>query len=206
MILGKLKANKEAVVAVFFDIEKAYDMMWKEGLLIKLDKMGIGGKLYNCIKDFLFGRYIQVRVGKSISDQFLVENGTPQGSVISPVLFLIMINDVYNNVNPDIGKSLFADDGAIWKRGRNMDFVVKKVQEAVNEVEEWSLNWGFKLSVEKSKSIFFTRKKIKEDICLKLYNHRLERVKTLKFLGLWLDISITWKNHFNKVEDKCKKY
>lgn len=85
----------------------------------------------------------------------------PLRGVSSPVLFLIMINDVYNNVNPDIGKSLFADDGAIWKRGRNMEFVVKKVQEAVNEVEEWSLNWGFKLSVEKSQSIFLQERKSK---------------------------------------------
>ena len=46
-------------------MEKAYDMMRKEGLLIKIDIMGIGGKTYSWIKDFLFGRSIQVRVGKS---------------------------------------------------------------------------------------------------------------------------------------------
>lgn len=60
--IRKAQANKEGVVAVFFDIEKAYDMMWKQGLLIKLDKIGIGGKMYNWIKDFLFGRPIQLRV------------------------------------------------------------------------------------------------------------------------------------------------
>lgn len=46
-------------------MEKAYDMMWKEGLLIKLDIMGVEGRTYNWIKDFLFGRSIQVKVGKS---------------------------------------------------------------------------------------------------------------------------------------------
>lgn len=85
--IRKAQANKEAVVAVFFDIEKAYDMMWKEGLLIKIDKMSIGGKLYNWIKDVLFGGYIQVRVGNSISDKFFVENGTSQGSVKSSTVF-----------------------------------------------------------------------------------------------------------------------
>ncbi len=57
-------------------------MMWKEGLLLKLDKIGIGGKLFNWIKDFLFGRKIQVRIGEEISSQYEVENGTPQGNVI----------------------------------------------------------------------------------------------------------------------------
>jgi hypothetical protein len=72
--------NKETVVAVCFDVEKAYDMMWKEGLLIKLGFMGVVGRTYNWIKDFLFGRSIQVRVGKSIPGSYLVD--TLQGSVI----------------------------------------------------------------------------------------------------------------------------
>ena len=63
----KAQVKDETVVAVFFDVEKVYDMMWKEGLLIKLDIMGVGGRTYNWIKDFLFGRFIQVRGGKSLS-------------------------------------------------------------------------------------------------------------------------------------------
>ena len=91
----KAQENKETVIAVFFDIEKAYDMMWKEGLMIKLHMMGVGGKTFNWIKDFLDGRTIQVRIGSEISNQFDVQNGTPQGSVISPLLFSIMINDIF---------------------------------------------------------------------------------------------------------------
>jgi hypothetical protein len=95
--------------------------MWKEGLLIKLDIMGVGGRTYNWIKDFLFGRSIQVRVGKSLSDSYLVDNA---GSVISPLLFSIMINDIYSQVQPDIGRLLFSDVGALWKRGRNVPYTV----------------------------------------------------------------------------------
>lgn len=191
-------------LAVLFDVEKAYDIMWKEGLLIKLDIMGVGGKVYNWIMDFLFGRAIRVRVGNWFSERCVVENGNPQGSVISPLLFSIMINDIYRQIASDIGKSLFADDGAIWKRGRNINYVVGKVQEAIIEMENWSLTWGFKLSVEKSESIF-TRKRIGEDISLKLYGQELKKVKAFKFLGIWVDERITWKIHIDKVEDKCQK-
>lgn len=113
--IRKAQANKESVVAVFFYIEKAYDMGDKEGLLIKLNKMGVGGRAFNWIKDFLFGRKIQVRIGVDMSNLYMVENSTPQGSVISPLLFIIMINDVFGQGPEDIGRSLFADNGACVK-------------------------------------------------------------------------------------------
>lgn len=67
------------MIAVFFDIEKAYDMLWKDRLLIKLNKLGVNGKLYNCVLDFMFGRKIAVKGGMEYSKLYQVENGTPQG-------------------------------------------------------------------------------------------------------------------------------
>uniref|UniRef100_A0A8C2HUK7 Uncharacterized protein n=1 Tax=Cyprinus carpio TaxID=7962 RepID=A0A8C2HUK7_CYPCA len=203
--IRKAQINRESVVAVFFDIEKAYDMMWREGLLIKLGKLGIKGQMYRWIKEFLLGRAIKVRIGNSYSEKFMIENGTPQGSIVSPLLFSIMINDVFEDLENGLGFSLFADDGAIWKRGRNIAFMVKKVQEAIKVVEEWSYRWGFKFSVDKTKIMFFTRKKVGGEVNLKLYNQVLERVKSFKFLGLWFDERVTWAMHIQKILDKCKK-
>lgn len=62
--IRKSQVNRETVVAVFLDVEKAYDMMWKEGLLIKLDILGLGGRAFNWVKDFLYGRSIRVKIGK----------------------------------------------------------------------------------------------------------------------------------------------
>lgn len=72
--IRKAQNNKEAVIAVFLDIEKAYGV---EGRSIKLHKFGIGGRVFNWIKDFLFERNIQVRIGSELSKQSTVENGTP---------------------------------------------------------------------------------------------------------------------------------
>lgn len=202
--IRKAQVNKESVVAVFFDIEKAYDMMWREGLLIRMCKLGIKGRIYRWIKDFLQGRLIQVRIGKSYSRKYIVENGTPQGSIISPLLFSILINDVFREIENGMGFSLFADDGAIWKRGRNMKFIVKKLQEAIMKIEEWSYKWGFKFSVDKTKIMLFTKKRFGTEVKLKLYNQELERVKHFKFLGLWFDEGITWDVHIQKVLDKCR--
>lgn len=129
--------------------------IWKEGLLIKIRKLGVTGKMYRWVRDFLYGRTTEVRVGKTVSQKHKVVNGTPQGSVISPLLFSIMTDDVFDGVDHSIGRSLFADDGALWKRGRNVLHVVKQMQEAIRRVEQWSLEWGFKFSVDKTNTHFF---------------------------------------------------
>lgn len=172
--IRKAQVNKETAVAVFFDIEKAYDMLWREGLMIKLYNMGIRGNFLNWIKDFLEGRTIQVKIRAVLSSEHVIENGTPQGSVVSPTLFSVMINDIYVNIPIGIGRSLFADDGAIWKKGRNIEHVVKKIQEGIQHVEKWGIKWGVKFSIEKTKVMFFTGKKIKENINIKLYGSNLE--------------------------------
>lgn len=64
---------------VFFDVEKANNMLWKEGLVIKLDKMDIKGRLYRkegWIMDFLFNRTIEVKVGSCYSHIYTIDNGT----------------------------------------------------------------------------------------------------------------------------------
>ena len=58
---------KELMVIVFFDIEKAYDSMWREGLLIQMSRMGISGRFYNWVLDFLSERKFRVKVGPEIS-------------------------------------------------------------------------------------------------------------------------------------------
>lgn len=74
-----------------------------------------------------------------------IENGTPQGSVISPVLFNVIVNDMFGEVVVGFGRSLFADDGAIWKRGRNVNYVMGQMQQALSKVEQWAGRWGFKI-------------------------------------------------------------
>ena len=79
-----------------------------------------------------------------------------------------MINDIFSNVEPGIGKSLFADDGSLWRRRKNVQYSLKKIQETLTLVEDWGKKWGFRFSIEKTKVMFFTRKKIDESLKLKM--------------------------------------
>lgn len=172
--------------------------------MIKLTKMGITGRVFNWVRVFLFGRKIEVRIGADISSQYIVGNGTPQGSVISPLLFTISINDVFSNIPTDIGRALFADDGALWKRGKNIEHIVGKMQRAIDKVTVWGFDWGCKFSTEKTKIMCFTRKRKCHEVKLKMYREELERVGTLKYLGVVFD-SLTWGEHVKRIEGKSKK-
>ncbi len=63
-----------------------------------------------------------MKFGGATSSRGVFDNGTPQGSVISPLLFIIMINDVFSRIRSGLGKSLFADDGAFWFKGKYIEY------------------------------------------------------------------------------------
>lgn len=132
----------------------------------------------------------------------MVESGIPQGSVISPILFNLMINDIFEKGKEGL---LYADDAVIWKRGRNISHIVGSIQKEMLILEQWGIDWGFKFSPPKSKVMFFTKKKVPETYKVMLYNQPLERVKTFKYLGMVMDDRLTWKHHIVHIETKCKK-
>ena len=102
--------KKEHVVAVFFDLEKAYDTTWRYGILKDIHKLGLRGRLPTFIENFLADRVMQVRVGSFLSDYYDQEQGVPQGGVLSTTLFSIKINDVVKCLGNLTDCSLYVDD------------------------------------------------------------------------------------------------
>ena len=92
--------KKEHVVALFFNLEKAYDTTWKNGILHELHELGVKGRLANCLESFLAERSIQVRVGSTLSDTFRLSQDVPQGSILFITLFNIKINSIMNCLDP----------------------------------------------------------------------------------------------------------
>ena len=197
--------KKLSVITLFLDIEKAYDMLWREGLLFKLlNQIKITGNMYNWIQDFLKNRKFQVRINNSFSKKYDIENGTPQGSSISPLLFLIMINDI-NLSNTNVHLSLFADDIAIWIETKDVNNGISVLQQSLQELENWSKKWGFRFSASKTKAMIFSPKKTENQINLKINNQDIEYVNQFKFLGLIFDNRFNWNDHVNYIEAYCNK-
>ena len=102
------------MLGVFLDIEKAFAMVWRKGVLFKMDKRGFRGRMFNWVQGFLCGHTIQVCIGLVIPVEVDMENGTLQGSVIGLILFIIAINDLSTK---RVKVTMFADDTAIWETG-----------------------------------------------------------------------------------------
>ena len=93
---------------ISLDISKAFDHAWHKGLLAKLPMFGLHHTLINWICSFLSDRSIAVRVDGFLSNLHSINAGVPQGSVISPVLFILFTNDLLTSTSSSI--HFFADD------------------------------------------------------------------------------------------------
>ena len=145
-------------VAIFLDFSRAFDLVWTDGLLLKLMKYNIDGNCLNFIKNFLNNRSAEVVIEGSHSLPFFPSNGTPQGCVLSPILFSLFIND-FPQLSEFTASALFADDSSIWRSGSNIKIITSHLQSDLFVIEKYCSDWGFVLNVQKCTGVIFSRKK-----------------------------------------------
>ena len=196
--------NKQFTLSIKIDLEKAFDLVWHQSLLYKMKHLGLRGNVLKFVEDFLKDCSIQVRIEAAMSSTYLVENGTSQGSVLSPLLFVIMINDLPESSN-GVKLALFADDSSMWKSGPNIPALSRDVQQYLTEMAKFFEEWGFKISVNKTVAILFSRSKhIPTDIILKINDVTIKFEKNVKFIGVIFDQGLTWAAHIDYIIERCK--
>ena len=133
------------VDVIYLDFAKAFDKVPHQRLLAKLHGYGIQGKTHEWIRDFLSNRQQRVVVNGVYSDWVPVTSGIPQGSVLGPVLFLVYINDLPDELN--CLKKLFADDGKVYSPIRNIQNEVN-MPGKVDNSEVWADKWEMVFSTK----------------------------------------------------------
>ena len=104
--------------AVALDISKAFDRVWHAGLLHKTKSYGISGQIFGLISSFLSNRQLQVVLEGKSSQEYPVNAGYPQGSILGPALFLLYINDLPDEVICDI--VIYADDTTLYSKASDL--------------------------------------------------------------------------------------
>jgi ribonuclease HI len=204
-------SNRGTTLAVFIDIEKAFDNLDHATLLTKLANINLSDNILANITDFLHNRQSCIKVKQFYSNPFTVSRGVPHGSVISPTLFNIYLYDLPSAVSNQrhVRISLFADDVAIWASSTTRagpKLITKYMQTALNELDDWAHTNKLALSQTKTVAVQFTKRLNLPQPELKLNNQPIVTNTSAKFLGVIFDNRLTFTAHANYIKQRCQPY
>ena len=172
--------NKETSACVLLDLSKAFDTIEHTIMLEKLALYGIRGNALSWFKSYLSGRSLRVKcrtvssTTTQTSREYSVEYGTPQGSCLGPLIFLIFVNDLHLHLH-DAECVQFADDTTLLFKHKNIRYL-----------------------------LFNTSSKVHRTLNLTLNDTIIPRVRSAKLLGTWIDDRLTWETHVKKLMIKLR--
>lgn len=200
----KLKGQKSA--AVFLDINKAFDSIWHMGLLYKLKKLECPDYLIHLIKGLLEHRVLQIKIENCLSDKFTPEQGVPQGSPLSPLLYNIYCYDIFSHLTPAYNKHTyilqFADDTALISHNTNLKKTIEELQHLMHKTQTWFNLWRLQANPEKSQLIIFNHHPTPASPTINMTNKTIHAKLSAKYLGIHLDHKLNFNNHTNIMKNK----
>ena len=203
-ILAELESNG-SVDVVYLDFCKAFDKVDHEALLRKLLSIGVRGKLLDWISSFLLNRKNTVAVEGEESDELNVKSGVPQGSVLGPLLFLIMISDIDRDLVKAKASS-FADDTRVLMRVDCEDDNMEMQQE-INKIYDWTDENSMKFNSSK----FVVVKYCNRNSERREYNYTspdgslIDKSESTKDLGVTMTNDAAFKQHIHAICQQAKK-
>ena len=174
--------NRKSTDAIFLDFSKAFDSVPHQRLLMKLNHIGIRGPLLQWIESFLSGREQRVVIEGHSSKWSHVTSGVPQGSILGPLLFLIYINDIGENLTSPT--RLFADDCVLYREITNPSDRIT-LQQDLDLILRWSQLWQLPLNLSKCNALCITTKRnYPPSHHYTLNNTKLIWANTFTYLGI----------------------
>ena len=159
------------------------------------------------MSSFISERTITIKINDEMSDKVKLDAGTPQGSVLSPLLFLIYVNDIpVDPMNNQVKLSQFADDLGMWTFGPNATYVQYRIHKTLSALEEWCSKWRIKLNAKKTQLIVLKKngrqhKKIK----FQLFGEEIDHVEEAKLLGVIITKTFNFRSHIKMAISKANR-
>lgn len=213
--------NGRNCIGVFLDLAKAFDTVSIPILLKKLEAYGVRGSGLEWFTSYLTNRNQSVKIGDHVSSLRSIAFGVPQGSILGPTLFLLYINDIDTLPLQNADILCYADDTAVIFHGCSWPVVTEKAQDGMSQVLNWLNSNLLTLNTSKTKFMCFhktaasnsheiTHIKIHSRQCLSSTDltckcGSIERVESLKYLGVIIDERLTFKEHMISMSKRVRK-
>ena len=203
------KTPPEYTLSIFCDLSKAFDVIDHKILIYKLRNYGIRGIANKWCHNYLTNRAQYVELDGKQSSQCNIECGVPQGSILGPLLYLIYVNDISNCCDSNILS--FADDTTLYLSDSDLNRLFVRANLNAELLFDWFCSNRLSLNAGKTKYIVIRPKHLKGDVSNKelfIRNTKVVRIgnncqeKSTKFLGIYIDEHLTWKEHLSQVNKK----
>lgn len=216
--LYKQVDNSDPVIAVFLDLAKAFDTVSHKLLLQKLQRVGIRGKAYELIKNYLYNRKQHVKIENSLSKTVTIKHGVPQGTVLGPLLFLLYINDLlYNEFHCKLLS--YADDTIALFTDLHWDNLKHKTAAGLSKIKAWMDSNLLSVNFKKTSFMPFVsyQNHLPNYVTIKIHNYNckggscncsfiIRRSENIKYLGILLDCNLKWNNHINLLIKRLRSF
>lgn len=197
-----LNEGGQTDVAVL-DFSKAFDKVDHNLLLMKLDFYGIRGSYLDWMRSFLTNRTQKVVVDGFSSDTIDVTSGVPQGTVLGPILFIMFINDISQNVQSQV--RLFADDCIIYRPIKN-EKDCEAFQQDLKELEKWADKWKMQFNIKKCFVMNITLQKTRlTKFQYYMKGELLQLTDATVYLGITISANLSWNKHIDTMTSKANR-
>lgn len=200
ILANNVHANRAAglfSVALFLDINKAFDTVWHKGLLYKLFLAGCSSYMLKLIRSFLENRSLQISIDRSLSRNFVPLQGVPQGSPLSPILYNLFCSDIDSAIHQTDSNYVlqYADDTAIVIHEKSLKKAMESLQERIVALEKWFNNWRIQPNPSKSQLILFNHRLTDTSPTISMCGITIQPQPTAKYLGITLDNKLNFRIH-----------
>ena len=213
--VAEARKRKMSSILLFLDFEKAFDSVSTSAMIFKLSQHGISGKFLRLIHNFLSDRYVSLRINKFIGQKRSVGKfGLPQGSVLSPLLFIIFVSDLLSDIHvlpkSNCSASVFkyADDGSVMVNSPTTSQCHEIMQIYVcKALDQWCYKWQLVVNCKKDKTEAVIIKSHDSDFTvlpnLTISGQQIQYVEHSKVLGVYIDANLSYEKHAKYVLQSC---